>query len=194
MTRPRVEATRPRRSGFRPAAFGTLLAAAIAYAAWVSSQQSTATVAAPSAPVEARLAETPQAEPDAVERTTPSGSSIPARAQKAEADTVIPDEDKLMQRLQLLRETSPAEAIALSRRIEEYFPDSPRAAERTYVSVRSLVEIKRFHEAREEAKAMVERFPGDPRTLEVKRHLLVHPLGHPSREELEATLHAAPPP
>jgi hypothetical protein len=60
--------------------------------------------------------------------------------------------------------------------------------------VRSLVELKRFHEARDAAKAMVERFPSDPLTLEVRRHLLVYPLDHPSREELEAALSAAPPP
>jgi hypothetical protein len=36
---------------------------------------------------------------------------------------------------------------------------------------------------------MVERYPDDPRALDVKRHLLVYPLGQPSREEQQRNEH-----
>jgi hypothetical protein len=193
MTPRSVEGIRPRLSRQQLAGVvGAFIAVAIAYAAWVSSHDDQATAMVASAPVEAHLGKTQEAEPEPVIPMKRSVSSIPAGV--TQADTVMPDEDKLMENLQLLREKSPTEAIALSRRIEEYFPDGRRAAERTYVTVRSLEELKRFREARDEASRMVERFPSDPHTLEVRRHLLVHPLDYPSREAIEAALPAGPPP
>ncbi len=88
-----------------------------------------------------------------------------------------------MAELQQLREDSPLESLALARHGNEYFPGGSDAPERHWIIVRSLVNLRRFEEARDEAKLMVERYPDDPRALDVKRHLLVYPLGQPSREE-----------
>jgi len=51
--------------------------------------------------------------------------------------------------------------------------------------VQSLVNLRRFHEAREEAREMVRRYPDNPFALDAQRHLLVYPLDQPSREEMQ---------
>jgi hypothetical protein len=99
------------------------------------------------------------------------------------SDTSIPDEEAIMTKLRLLGDDSPLESLALARHGNEYFPGGASAPERHWFIVRALVNLRRFHEARDEAKLMVERYPGDPRSLDVKRHLLVYPLDQPSREE-----------
>ena len=71
---------------------------------------------------------------------------------------------------------------------EERFPNSPHAPERKWIVVRSLVELKRFQEARDEAARMVARFPNNSWATDAQRHLLVHPLGQPPREEQQPTL------
>ncbi len=71
---------------------------------------------------------------------------------------------------------------------EERFPNSPHSPERQWIVVRSLVELKRFQEAREEAARMVTRFPNNSWATDAQRHLLVHPLGQTSREEQQPAL------
>jgi hypothetical protein len=95
----------------------------------------------------------------------------------------LPDENAIMTKLRLLGDDSPLESLALARHGNEYFPDGGSAPERHWIIARALVNLRRFHEARDEAKLMIERYPDDPRALDVKRHLLVHPLDQPSREE-----------
>jgi hypothetical protein len=95
----------------------------------------------------------------------------------------IPDEEKIMARLHLLGEDSPLESLALARQGNEYFPSGSGAPKRHWIIVRSLENLHRFHEAEAEAKSMVDRYPDDPLTLDVRRHVLIYPLDQPSREE-----------
>jgi hypothetical protein len=96
------------------------------------------------------------------------------------------DEASLMTKLRELGQSAPEQSLALARAGNERFPDSLDAAERAWIVVRSLVSLQRFHEARDETKVMKEKYPGTPWALDAERHLLVHPLDQPSREEQQA--------
>jgi TolA-binding protein len=55
-------------------------------------------------------------------------------------------------------------------------PDGPDAPERAWMIVKSLVDLQRFSEAKDEAQAMVNRYPGTSWAQDVQRHLLSNPL------------------
>lgn len=93
------------------------------------------------------------------------------------------DEAALMAKLRHLGNEAPLESLNLAREGTSRFRDSPDAPERAWFLVRALENLGRFHEARDEAKLIVKKYPGDPWALDVKRHLLVYPLDQPSREE-----------
>jgi hypothetical protein len=115
----------------------------------------------------------------------------PLAAPEAAATRALPkpnepttnDEAELMAELRSLGGGAPLEAVELAQRLNERFPATASAPERGAILAKSLVNLGRFYEARELAREMVARFPGNPYALDVERHLLVHPLGLPSREE-----------
>jgi hypothetical protein len=157
------------------------LGAAAAYFQFGDATSATADGRAPRPPA-ARAPDAPKG------RETPGHDlrtgEVPTSAARSGASaTGNADEAASMQRLRALRTTSPHEALALAEELEARFPNGREAAERSYLAVRSLVDLRRFHEARDRAKSMVERFPGDRYALDVQRHLLVNPLDLPSREE-----------
>ena len=121
-----------------------------------------------SGPEQAEQPASAQEPPPAVERATVIATDI----QAARYDTGVPDEAAIMAKLRRLGAASFAESLALARSGNEYFPHSPDAPERDWIIVKSLVSLRRFHEARDEAELMIRRYPGDPRSLDVKRHLL----------------------
>ena len=90
-----------------------------------------------------------------------------------------------MAELRRLADTDPERSLRLAHEGNARFMDSADAPERAWRVVKSLVNLGRFHEARDEAKLMVQRYPRTRWTLEVQRHLLVNPLDYPAREELE---------
>jgi hypothetical protein len=96
------------------------------------------------------------------------------------------DEVTLMTQLRGLVGTHPEQALTLARRGDTLFPDSSDAAERSWSAVKSLTELRRFHEAQAEARLMLERYPGTPWTDDAERHTLIYPLDQPSREEQQA--------
>lgn len=51
--------------------------------------------------------------------------------------------------------------------------------------VQSLVNLKRFHDAQDEARAMVAKYPDNTFALDAQLYLLVYPLDRPSREMQE---------
>lgn len=132
----------------------------------------------------------------AVENESSDDKLANAAVQKARSPSPpassVEDEASSMQRLRALRTSSPLAALSLADELEARFPDGSSAAERAYLKVRSLADLGRFHEARERAQAMLARFPDHPYALEVQRHLLVHPLDMPSREEQQRALLDAP--
>jgi hypothetical protein len=93
------------------------------------------------------------------------------------------DEEELMVVLRHSWPMDPLGSLEEAQAAEQRFPNSPHSPERRWIVVRSLVELKRFQEARKEAEIMVARFPNNSWASDAQRHLLVHPLGQPSREE-----------
>ncbi|HEX2874541.1 MAG TPA: hypothetical protein VHP33_24980 [Polyangiaceae bacterium] len=108
-------------------------------------------------------------------------AAAPASARAAEAD-----EATLMSQLRALVHTAPEQALALARRGDALFPNSPDAPERAWSVVKSLDLLKRFHEAQAEARLMLRLYPDTPWTEDVERHVLLYPLDMPSREEQQA--------
>jgi len=88
--------------------------------------------------------------------------------------------------LRALINTAPAQALALARRGDTLFPNSPDAPERAWAAVKSLDRLLRFHEAQAEARLMRQRYPETSWTEDVERHVLLYPLDQPSREEQQA--------
>ena len=54
-------------------------------------------------------------------------------------------------------------------------PNNPNAAERHWILIRALTDLRRSDEAREEARKMVERYRGTEWATDVQRHVLTHP-------------------
>lgn len=96
------------------------------------------------------------------------------------------DERALMVNLRALGTTAPDRALRLARAGNALFPNSPDAAERAWFVVKSLDSLGRFHEGRDEARMMVERYRGSSWAADVERHTLVYPLDQPSREQMQA--------
>lgn len=115
----------------------------------------------------------------------------PTPVVQAEGEVERFDEATLMTDLRQLRVSAPERALARAVEANAAHPDSPGAAERAWIIVRSLEELRRFHEARESALAMRERYPGASWTSDVERHVLIHPLDYPSREAQQAALGGA---
>jgi len=81
-----------------------------------------------------------------------------------------------MQKLRALAGTDPQQILRLAREANARDPDSPDAAERAWMVVKSLADLQRFSEAKDEAQTMVNRYPGTSWALDVQRHLLSNPL------------------
>jgi len=118
-----------------------------------------------------------------------ASATPPVAAPALEASPPVvqaPDEPSLMSELRALINTAPAQALALARRGDALFPNSPDAPERAWAAVKSLDLLKRFHEAQAEARLMLRLYPDTPWTEDVERHVLLYPLDQPSREEQQA--------
>lgn len=96
--------------------------------------------------------------------------------------------------LRALRLTDPARALRRAIQANAEHPDSADAAERAWIAARSLDDLRRFHEAQDVARDMQRRYPGTSWTDDVERHVLLHPLDLPSREEQQASLQQEPAP
>jgi outer membrane protein assembly factor BamD (BamD/ComL family) len=86
----------------------------------------------------------------------------------------------MMQQLRELQGSAPLLALRLAREGNERFPNSPEAAERTWHVVKSLTDLGKFDEAREEARQMIQAFPNTSWADDVYRHVLHHPPGPPT--------------
>jgi hypothetical protein len=111
-------------------------------------------------------------------RQIPSTAFALARRQPVDANSTgaLLAEASLMGRLHALAETNPPLSLQLAREGNARFPDSPDAPERSWIVVKSLVNMARFKEAQDEARIMVGKYPTDPRALDVQRQLLTNPL------------------
>jgi hypothetical protein len=85
------------------------------------------------------------------------------------------DEHSLVSRLRDLAAWDPPSSLALAREALARFPRSTDAPEFEWNVVKALANMDRYSEAEREARTMVERFPGNPFTDDVERHVLNHP-------------------
>ena len=85
-----------------------------------------------------------------------------------------------MTMLRLLAANDPDLSLQLSREGDARFPASAGAAERSWFAVRALVDLGRFDEAVTGARVMVSKYPNPTFANDVVRHLLTHPLSHPT--------------
>jgi hypothetical protein len=118
----------------------------------------------------------------------PSNQPVPGQAaarRDAAAAVSEPGESELMATLRAIGGTAPLRSIELARDGQRRFPNSADAPERAFIVVQSLVNLRRFHEAQDEARAMIRKYPDNPFALDAQRHLLVYPLDQPSREEMQ---------
>jgi hypothetical protein len=95
-----------------------------------------------------------------------------------------PDEGARMDVLRRSFVEHPLETLEAARALDRQFPDSANTAERSWIEIRSLVNLGRFHEARDAARELVQCFPESEWAVDAQHHLLVNPLDYPSREEL----------
>jgi hypothetical protein len=136
------------------------------------------------APAPAAARAVPPAPPDAAvpPRAQPLPENAASRATKINAAAY---QTEHMDALRQLVETDPQKAIELARVANRRFPNSPEAAERSWIVVKGLANLKRFHDARDEAKVMVQKYPGNKFALDAERHATVYPLDQPSREQMQ---------
>jgi hypothetical protein len=107
---------------------------------------------------------------------TPAPPSAPVASARR-----FPDEAALMTRLRELGQSDPALALEIAREGNERFSGSADAPERYHTLIKALENLGRFDEARDEARRMVDTYPGTPWTEDVERHVLRHPGKHPSQ-------------
>jgi hypothetical protein len=168
------------------AAVGLLAATAVVAVSWRSCSTSPASPGGDSiadgpeheGPPAALVIDAAGARPVAV---PPAPIAAPSRRDASAA----PSEPALMATLREIGGTAPPRSIELAREGQRRFPNSADAPERAFIIVQSLVNLRRFHEARDEAREMVRKYPDNPFALDAQRHLLVYPLDQPSREEMQ---------
>lgn len=90
------------------------------------------------------------------------------------------DETEIMTELRALAQSAPERSLELAREGDARFPGSEDAPERAWFKIRALVNLARFEEARAEAVVMVDTYRDTPWAGDVERHLLTHPLNHPT--------------
>ena len=112
---------------------------------------------------------------DPPQTTTDHGlASLPVAAPGAAAP-VPSEEASLMATLHGIGDRDPARSLELARDGNQLFPNSPNAAERAAIVVKSLALEGHLSEARAEAEAMVNQYPGTAWAAEVERHTGAHP-------------------
>lgn len=117
--------------------------------------------------------------------TTPEPSApepvVTAGTTAAAVPTDPAEEDALMAKLHELGQRDPEQSIRLAREGNRKFPKGPGASERAWIVCKSLTNLARFDEAREEAQKMVREYPGTSWTMDVIKHILIQPGTHPSQ-------------
>lgn len=93
---------------------------------------------------------------------------------KANADKGL-DETSLMTKLHDLAASDPSLSLKLAKEALQRFPDSPDAPEFNWNLVKALFNMGRMEEAKEEARVMVAKYPGNHFAADVDHHLLNHP-------------------
>jgi hypothetical protein len=113
----------------------------------------------------------------------PADASIPTRAaplpesaaERTAKINAASYQTESMEMLRQLVETDPERAIEIARVGNRRFPKRPEAAERSWIVVKGLSNLKRFEEARDEVRLMQQRYPGNKFALDAEQHLKLSP-------------------
>ncbi|HVV53425.1 MAG TPA: tetratricopeptide repeat protein, partial [Polyangia bacterium] len=137
-------------------------------------------VPAPSETQEAVVAATPPPPGEPAAKPLPPVPIAPetgprlSTATRPEAQKPL-DESSLMTKLHELAASDPPLSLRLAKEGLARFPDSPDAPEFNWNVVKALFNMGRLEEAREEARVMVTKYPGNSFAADVDHHLLNHP-------------------
>jgi hypothetical protein len=127
---------------------------------------------------------------DAAPRTVPPMPAMPApeNSTKGVAHRRLPTGKDagvlltaaaLLTNLHELVASDPSQSLRLAREALGRFPDSPDVPEFEWYAVRSLSNLARFDEARDEAHIMLRKFPETSWASDVQRHVLSNPPSPP---------------
>jgi hypothetical protein len=134
------------------------------------------------APVSQSGALRSHAEHAALPRPPPPDRRAPS-AVSASAPTgrngLVLDEPALMDTLRELRASDPNLTLQLAREGNRRFPNSGKAAERSWFIVKALSGLGRHDEARLEGRELVDEYRETRWAQDVYRHLFVNPPTHP---------------
>jgi hypothetical protein len=103
------------------------------------------------------------------------GTDLALPRQTGVESVVNVDEGSLMTQLRLVEDSDSALALELAREGNRLFPESPAAAERAAVIVKSLAREGKLSESRGEAEVMVNRYAGTSWAALVEQHTGAHP-------------------
>lgn len=111
-----------------------------------------------------------------------SESPLPAPVAPArEAPAALERSEKLlMEALRELGSSDPTLSLQLARQGNARYPHSADAPERDWYAIRALVDSGNLLEAVAAARVFVQSFPENRFADDVARHLLTHPLTHPT--------------
>ena len=123
---------------------------------------------------------------DVAPRTMPTVPAMPApdastkgvahrRPATGKDDGVLLTSAALLAKLHDLAASDPDSSLRLAKEALARFPDSPDAPEFEWYAIRSLSNLARFDEARNEAHVMLKKYPGTSWSSDVQRHVLSNP-------------------
>jgi hypothetical protein len=156
-----------------------VLAVVAAVSLDVLGRRSTTLLPVPAPAVDASRAEAPSVATE--ERTNAASPTPKRRSTRSVSTSDRSDEASIMAELRTLEQSDPVRSLELVRVGEARFPGSEDAPERAWYKIRSLVNLRRFEDARAEALAMVDTYRDTPWAGDVERHLLTQPLNHPDQ-------------
>jgi len=115
-----------------------------------------------------------------------SAKEVAHRQQPAGKDAgPVLSEAALMAKLHDLAASDPPLSLQLAKEALARFPNSPEAPEFEWNLVKALANMEHYKEAKEAARVMVKKYPGNDFAADVERHLLNHPPNPPNIPEPE---------
>jgi tetratricopeptide (TPR) repeat protein len=131
---------------------------------------------------ESVVAPGPSVRDDAVRKPAPMREPTSAGSRLRKPDQAAGehlDEASLIATLHDLAASDPPRSLELAREAVARFPDSAIAPEFEWNVVKALANMDRYEEAAEEARRMLEKYPGNVFSDDVEHHLLNHPPNPP---------------
>jgi hypothetical protein len=110
---------------------------------------------------------------DSVVTAAPTAVTVTPSAASATEPRL--NESALLEQLRELAASDPPLSLRLARDALARSPNSPNAPEFEWHVVKALFNLHRIDEAKQEARSMLYRYPGNSFSADVEHHLLNHP-------------------